>query len=106
LASLDQKVKRVTWERQEAPGRMDIPVRQVIEDLPEMWAGQEGLAPRESQVSQGSSQEQTRGRREAPACQERTDLTEDAVTRVTRDSLDQRGSLAGRGRRGIWDIRA
>ncbi len=85
LVSLDQKEKRATWEVQEDQERMDIPVRRGIEDHLGMWVRRAGRVLEASQVSQVSSQELTRGKREIPGCRERTDLTEDVVTRATRD---------------------
>ncbi len=85
MASLGQREKRATWEVQEDQERMDIRVRRGIEAHLGMWAHRAGLVLGASQVSQVSSQELTREKREIPGCRERTDLTEDAVTRATRD---------------------
>jgi hypothetical protein len=85
LVSLGQKEKRETWEMQEDQERMDMLVLQGIEAHLGMWVRRAGQVLGASQVSRVSSQELTRGRREIPGCRERTDLTEDVVTRATRD---------------------
>ncbi len=85
MVSLGQREKRVTWAVQEDRERMDIPVRQGIEAHLGMWVRRAGRVLEGSQVSQVSSPELTRGKREIPGCRERTDLTEDVVTRATRD---------------------